>query len=238
MSDFEAEPVLGSFPTVEFPFVFRPTDDSIGDFVRPEPSVVEHSASSDLTEDSEKSTVHDYALTRQSSSSSISDKAPKSQQPISIVNLPSAAPSGFKRSSSWNPNRGIVLLNVNDERIDADLGRPEKEAEQSVRKRHEQARMCNDFHLRNICTNPSCPFSHEPRLSPAESIALRYLARRLLCQRGSACRGAECWYGHMCLHETCYLPNTCRFRAFHGMDHTAVTVWQISGPRSWVPPGQ
>ena len=232
-ADFELEYALMSFNVVEFSCVFKSSDDSAVVLAKPEPSIIEYSASSDLTEDSEQFTIHDGPVTRPSSSSSISDKLPKPQQ---LVTIPGAVQPFSKRSSTWNPNRGIVLLNVNDERIDADLGKPDQEAERNLKKRAEITRLCNDFHLRGVCFNPPCQFSHEPKLDLKELIVLRYWARRLPCLKGSACRSAECWYGHMCPREPCFMPNTCRFKGVHGMDRTAVTVWQISGPSTWVPP--
>lgn len=208
--------------------------------------MVEYPASSDLTEDSDHSTVHDGPDVGQSSNSSISDKPPVSQaqgignkktqkaQPSGVSTDGAAKPSG-KQTSTWNPNRAIVLLNLNDERIDAALGKLDPEAERSLRKRSEQGRPCHDFHLRGVCYTSSCPYSHEPRLTPQEMVALRHRARHLPCIKGSSCRSADCWYGHMCPHQDCSWPNTCRFRALHDMDRTAVTVWQRSGQRAWLP---
>lgn len=208
--------------------------------------MVEYPTISDLTEDSEHSTVHDGPDVGQSSNSSISDKPPNPPSRGITTDKPpnpqqrgistdGATRPSLKQSSTWNPNKGIVLLNLNDERIDAALGKLDPEAERSLKKRIEQCRPCHDFHLRGLCYTSSCAYSHEPRLSPQETVALRHRARRLACSRGSSCRLADCWYGHMCPQEDCSFPNTCRFRALHDMDRTAVTVWQKSGNRQWLP---
>lgn len=225
-TDFAAEQALKPYNVVEFPSVFQSTDDIAVDSFKPNSSKVGYSASSDLTEDSEQPTNHDWPVTRKSSNSSIS-------QPRN--NSAGAGMSLGKHSSTWNPNQGIVLLNLNDDRIDANLGNWNPDTERSLFKRADHCRLCNDFHLRGVCYASSCSYSHEPRLNPEELVILRSWARRLPCHKKSACRSAECWYGHMCPHETCFLPNTCRFRAYHDMDRTAVTVWQKSGTRAWLP---
>lgn len=225
-ADFAAEHALKPYNVVEFPSVFQSTVDIAVDSFKPDSSKVGYSASSDLTEDSEQPTNHNWPVTRQSSNSSVS-------QPRN--NSAGAGMPFVKHSSTWNPNRGIVLLNLNDDRIDANLGKPNPDAERSLKKRAERGRLCNDFHLRGVCHASSCSYSHEPRLSPEELITLRYWARRFPCHTGSACRSPHCWYGHMCPFDSCFLPNTCRFRAHHDIDRTAVTVWQKSGPRVWLP---
>lgn len=245
-TDFEVEHSLRSYKIVEFPSVFKSTDEFAVDLFKPEPSMVEHPAGSDLTEDSEHSTVHDGPENGQSSNSSISDKLPIAQPPrigankarntkAKGVSTDGATRPSAKQSSTWNPNRAIVLLNLNDERIDAALGKLDPEAERSLRKRGEQGRPCHDYHLRGVCYTSSCAYNHEPRLSPQEMVALRHRARNLPCVKGSSCRAPDCWYGHMCPTEDCSWPNTCRFRAHHDMDRTAVTVWQKSGQRAWLP---
>lgn len=228
--EFEVETALKSFNIVKFPSVFKSTNDFA---FKPEPSLGEYQAHQDLTEDSESSTVQDGPDVGQSSNSSISDKPPNPQpKGISSEGAPRLS---VKKSSTWNPHRAIVLLNLNDERIDAALGKVDPEAERSLKKRSEHGRPCHDFHIRGVCYTVTCPYSHEPRLSPQETLALRNRARLLPCIRGSSCRSAECWYGHMCPQEDCHLPSTCRFLSFHGMDRTAVTVWQRSGQRAWAP---
>jgi hypothetical protein len=234
-TDFEAEYALKSYSVVEFPSVFKSSENSTVDLFKPEVSMIEYSASSIFTENLEQSTIQDWPVTRQSSNSSMSDQPPKSHRRTSLGT--SALMLDSKRSSSWDPTRGIVLLNINDERIDADLGKLDVAADKRVKNRADHARLCNDYHLRGICPSPACPYSHEPKLSPEELIALRYRARRLPCAKGPICRFAECWFGHMCYHEHCPMPNTCRFKAYHDMDRTAVTVWRRSAGPIWLTHG-
>jgi hypothetical protein len=225
-TDFDLDYALKSYNVVEFARVFKSTTDSGADLFKPDVTI-KYSTSSILTDESLQSTIQDRPATRDSSNSSISDKPSTSQRPRTVRGA--AAIPHPKRSPTWDPTRSIVLLNINDERIDADLGKTDPDAERRVKKRAEHTRLCNDFHLRGACYTPSCAYSHEPRLTAEELIALRYRARHLPCVKGSACRTPDCWYGHMCFQDTCRLPNTCRFRAFHDMDRTAVTVWQKSG---------
>ena len=245
-TDIELEYAFKCYKIVEFPSVFKSTDEFAIDLIKPESSMVQNPASSELTEDSEHSAVHDGPDIGQSSNSSVSDKPVKPQpQGKSTVKNSKSKPKGMstdsairtslKQGSTWSPNQAIVLLNANDERIDDPLGKLDPEAERSLKKRTEEARPCHDFHLRGTCYTSCCAYSHEPRLTPQETIALRHRARRLPCSRGSSCRSGDCWYGHMCPQVNCYLPNTCRFRAFHDIDRNAITVWPKSGQRAWFP---
>lgn len=129
---------------------------------------------------------------------------------------------------TWAPNQKIVLLNVNDERVDGNLGPMDAEASARVAERSEQHKLCNDFHLRGKCKTMTCTYSHEPRLDPKELVVLRYKARYLLCERRSACRIPDCWHGHMCAIRNCAKPLSCRFKELHHIDKTAVTVWHGS----------
>ena len=127
--------------------------------------------------------------------------------------------------ANWGPNQRIVLLNLDDERVDSYLGQIDPTAATLVADRCEEQKICNDFHLRDRCWTPDCPYSHEPRLSTKELVALRYRARMLVCERGSGCRSVDCWYGHMCATESCR-KTACRFKAVHDINKTAVRVWR------------
>lgn len=133
--------------------------------------------------------------------------------------------------TAWTANQKIVLLNVNDERVDANLGPIDAAAAARVAERCEKTKLCNDFHLRDKCRTAGCTFAHEPRLDPKEMVVLRYKARFLICERGSSCRIADCWHGHLCPIRSCAKPTTCRFKDFHHVDKTAVTVWRGPEPR-------
>ncbi|MCJ1267955.1 hypothetical protein MMC22_007841 [Lobaria immixta] len=133
--------------------------------------------------------------------------------------------------TTWAPNQRIVLLNVNDERVDSNLGPIDADASARVAERFEQQKVCNDFHLRDKCRTSGCTFSHEPRLDPKELVVLRYKARYLVCERGSACRIPDCWHGHMCSSRSCPRPVSCRFKDLHHVDKTAVKVWGGSESR-------
>lgn len=128
--------------------------------------------------------------------------------------------------TEWGPSQRIVLLNLDDERVDSHLGPVDQSAADRVNVRCETKKLCNDFHLRDRCWTSNCPYSHEPRLSTKELIALRYKARMLVCERGSSCRSVDCWYGHMCAQEPCRKSYGCRFRDVHHVNKTAVRVWR------------
>lgn len=133
--------------------------------------------------------------------------------------------------STWPPHQKTVLLNVNDERVDSNLGPIDADAAARIAERCGKNKMCNDFHLRDKCRTATCTFGHEPRLDPKELVVLKYKARSLVCERGSACRIPDCWHGHMCPIRNCARPLTCRFKAVHHVDKTAVTVWRGSESR-------
>lgn len=137
------------------------------------------------------------------------------RSPTPIQNLP----------ATWSPNQKIVLLNVNNERIDSYLGPIDADASARVAERFEQQKLCNDFHLRGRCWTSGCTYGHEPRLDPKELVVLRYKARYLVCEKGSACRIPDCWHGHMCSGRSCTRPAFCRFKDVHHIDKIAVTVW-------------
>lgn len=89
--------------------------------------------------------------------------------------------------------RKYVLLNAMDQRLDEKLARPDKSATDSVNARiSHEGKVCNDFHLRGVCRTLHCPYSHEPKLTPMEQLALRHKARNKLCGSYDECKSFPC----------------------------------------------
>lgn len=122
-----------------------------------------------------------------------------------------------------------VLLNINNERVDHELGEVDHGTSESMLDRIEVQRFCLFYHLQGSCAalsagNP-CNFRHGPRLNDDELRFLRRDSRRRPCNFGSTCLRADCMYGHVCLSQPgCEKGPTCPFYKFHKVDKTAVRV--------------
>ncbi|EON63534.1 hypothetical protein W97_02762 [Coniosporium apollinis CBS 100218] len=85
--------------------------------------------------------------------------------------------------------RKYVLLNADDQRLDERLPRPDKPAMDNLHDRiTNRGKVCNDFHLLGVCRTQHCPFSHEPKLTAMEQLALRHKARNKLCSSYDECQ--------------------------------------------------
>lgn len=123
-----------------------------------------------------------------------------------------------------------VLLNINDERIDHELGEVDHETSESMLDRMEVQRFCIYYHLQNFClTVPqgkTCNFRHGPKLNKDELRFLKQYLRRSRCEFGSRCRKPDCLYGHVCPNQPgCERGPACAFYRFHEVDKTAVRIW-------------
>ena len=122
-----------------------------------------------------------------------------------------------------------VLLNINNERVDHELGEVDHETSESMLDRMEVQRFCLFYHLQGSCAalsagNP-CNFRHGPRLNDDELRFLRRDSRRRPCNFGPTCLRADCLYGHVCPSQPgCERGPTCPFYKFHEVDKTAVRV--------------
>ena len=232
------------FQMVEFPSIFRSTPLPI--IALPseglEQQAIRNWNSGHLSSESKKSRfVFDPFSSATNGYSSTSSRSigngPSSSSSLSIINAHDsglfqatadshAAIPSRKLPYTWSPNQNIVLLNINDERVDSYLGKVDAEAAARLSERNEKHKLCNDFHLRDKCWVTNCPYSHEPRLDPQELVVLRYKGRWLVCEKGSACRVVDCWYGHMCTAKHCTRPVSCRFKDVHDVEKTAVKVWR------------
>ena len=123
-----------------------------------------------------------------------------------------------------------VLLNINDERVDPDLGEVDHKTSESMLGRIELQNFCAFYHLQNSCVTNSagnpCSFRHGPRLNDDELRFLWLHSRRRPCKYGSRCRRLDCLYGHVCPNEPgCARGSKCPLFLFHEVDKTTVRVW-------------
>lgn len=130
--------------------------------------------------------------------------------------------------SSWDVSGRIVLLNINNQRVDADLGKIDPKEYEAFNDRFKNTKLCRYYYLFGSCHVFECTYSHKYKLSTEEIRILRYITRRLACERLANCRKVGCIYGHLCPHERsgfCTKWSDCHFKAVHGVDRTAVKVW-------------
>ena len=128
-------------------------------------------------------------------------------------------------TKTWGPKKKAVLLNVNNERVDADLGPVDPEAERNLYRLMSRQKLCNNYLLFGQCAQATlCPYAHTAGLNENEMIALVYHARTLPCERGSECRSHRCWYGHTCVPDCTGGPKC--FKKLHDVDRIAVKVWR------------
>ncbi|KAG6011533.1 hypothetical protein E4U54_008038 [Claviceps lovelessii] len=105
----------------------------------------------------------------------------------------------------WNPGyRGL------DEPITVSVS-----AMESIKKRKEADKLCNNHFLRGPCSKgDSCFFVHDYKPSNEEINAIAVLARQNPCTNGQDCESDDCIYGHhcpsirdgVCIHPFCKFP--------------------------------
>lgn len=142
-----------------------------------------------------------------------------------------AGPQQSRRTLAWNPNERAILLNINNERVDATTEKIDYEVMEDMMDRIEVRKFCNYHHLLGGCITTfnggTCKYVHDPELNAMQLAALRTVVRRRPCELGSECRRSDCIYGHVC-REQCPKA-TCSLKRFHGVDATAVKVWRKHG---------
>lgn len=90
-------------------------------------------------------------------------------------------------SPSWDPGaRGLdPVISCNQAVLD------------TIKKRKDSAKLCNNHYLRGPCTKGSeCCFEHKYRPNPEELKAIAFLARLNPCTKGQDCDVDNCIYGH------------------------------------------
>lgn len=216
------------FASVEFPHVFRSTPfketDRLAEDVDYMQDFPQQSGSGGFTREVEKPSAEvigeGAALPKRQAASNAS------------VPLPNWHSQQMNRRSTWGSNQ-MVLLNINDERIDPPLLEEDYDTLESMKDRMEVKRFCSYYHLQGNCVslNPTskqvCNFRHGPKLNSQEIVVLRNYAKKLPCGRGSRCRQSECVFGHNCRDQPgCTKGARCSLYKFHDVDPTVVRVWQ------------
>ena len=90
-----------------------------------------------------------------------------------------------------------IALNKSDQRIDLKLPRPVPADEEAFKLRTKNRHLCNEHHMRGICSDTQCTFDHE-EISDGVYLALRNKAHSVPCNQGSGCRRHDCYFAHHC----------------------------------------
>ncbi|TWU78751.1 hypothetical protein ED733_006695 [Metarhizium rileyi] len=104
----------------------------------------------------------------------------------------------------WNPGRHGL-----DEPITVSIA-----AMESIKKRKESDKLCNNHFLRGPCIKgDSCFFVHDYKPSSEEINAIAVLARQNPCTNGQDCESDECIYGHHCpsIRDNVCIHPFCKF---------------------------
>jgi hypothetical protein len=91
-----------------------------------------------------------------------------------------------------------VAINKHGDRLDLPLpSLPEHSSTVVLNRAHG---LCNEHHLRGACDNAKCRFEHG-EVDEVTLLALRHLARTIVCPVGRRCRRSSCYGGHHCRHR-------------------------------------
>ncbi len=119
---------------------------------------------------------------------------------------------------------GFTARNAEGQRID-----PHLKASSATVNAIKPRKLCNNYHLRDFCTNPYCTYEHGNPLSPAESDALRFLARQVPCAESTYCEDPLCLFGHRCINGVKCNKYSCRFSDdMHGVDDKIADLYDIN----------
>lgn len=162
------------------------------------------------------------------------------QAPAKAPSLPkpaSPAPSVDSTQSSWAAvgrapgqksiviapekpaNRRFMLLNQHEERLDIPIPKADPSAQQRLFDRTAKRKVCNNFHLRGKCeAGEYCDYSHAPKLTPGEQLALKHRARTRSCPQRSYCRDVDCTNGHVCPYGDGCFHDGCWFQDVHDVE--------------------
>ncbi|KAM0247873.1 hypothetical protein ACHAQJ_009689 [Trichoderma viride] len=70
---------------------------------------------------------------------------------------------------------------------------------ESIKKRKDNDKLCNNHYLRGPCAKKDiCPFAHDYKINDDEMKAVAVLARQNPCSSGQYCEADDCIYGHHC----------------------------------------
>lgn len=231
LKSYENSPRFDGLPfdSVEFPRVFRYKPyrgtDRLADGVDYTQDVPQQSVSNHTTEERKKA----IAIDRAQESDPIAQWQ-ATAGPFYPVLLPAhPPPKATPETLGWATEKK-VLLNINNQRVDPELGEVDSVTHDSMSNRMKVKFFCVYYHLQGFCaaspTGKTCSFRHEPRLNEDELRYLMRISRRRPCKSGATCRKIDCLYGHVCPDEPgCKRDTGCSLSEFHGLDKTAVKVW-------------
>lgn len=213
------------FPRVKFPKVFRDTNLPS----RPAPTTSPTPMSLPVRTASAIQTATQAFVPE---SAAGTNNTMKTTSPAPITNDPTASSTWATVGKNTGPKsidiapkkvvqKRSVVLNVDDERLDAPLPRADPGAEKRFLARtKESGKCCNSYHLTGHCGAAEyCDYSHGERLSPGEILVLKHKARSITCQARHSCRDVDCTFGHHCKFggKGCFADN-CWFSGTHYMD--------------------
>lgn len=135
--------------------------------------------------------------------------------PPPVITLPiplrTAAPT---RSGSTNKAAPQPNWNPGPRGLDAPIPLSQSVLD-TVKKRKESSKLCNNHYLRGPCTKgDDCCFEHNYKPNRDELNAIAFLARLNPCTSGQECDVDNCIYGHHCpsvVNNTCVHP-FCKFQ--------------------------
>lgn len=223
LKSYETDTVFEDLPfaSEEFSSVFR---SKLTGGVNDLQGLPQQPGSDNLTGDAEKSSAsqiaeNDEAIAKWQATANASTPIPARARPLAKVN------------SSWGTGNN-VLLNINDERVDGDLGKVDSETSKSMRNRLETQHFCGPYHLNGYRNCPGksstkpCKYRHGPKLSDNELRFLKKNFRRVACDYGSECRRPDCFHGHVCPYQPiCKKGVECPLSRFHDVDKTIFRLW-------------
>ncbi|KAF2688800.1 hypothetical protein K458DRAFT_414498 [Lentithecium fluviatile CBS 122367] len=169
--------------------------------------------------------------------SSLAYPTPESEASWATVGKAGVSPNeNISIAPKTNPKKKWAYYNKEGQRLDEALPLRDQAAAQAIDQRMKKAgrNLCNHWHLnKGKCHNKeSCKFQHEPKLTPAGTIALRYKTRSLAC-KDRYCENIDCYLGHQCTFErdqgSCPYPDTCNLAHTHGMDKQKFSRWDEQG---------
>jgi hypothetical protein len=197
-----------------------------------------------------KSTLRGLTALQANSVAFVPPVAPKSSSPAPSIDSTSSAPA-----SSWavvgksgvasktiniapkkTPARKFILLNVDGDRLDAELPRSDPAAENRYAERLKTSgKCCNSYHLTGKCeAGEYCDYVHGEKLSPGELLVLKHKARSRSCVNKFLCRDFNCTFGHHCKFGNRCMLDWCYFADSHNMDLEPARRLYEDGTEEWL----
>jgi hypothetical protein len=123
----------------------------------------------------------------------------------------------------------LIPVNKDGDRLETYSPQPSEEAWNMYRKRASRHKVCNRYHLSGKCHDEDCEFDHS-KLPPQVLEVLGFILKQIPCPRGSACRLAKCYSGHICRKDGCRGRTGCRFKPNKHVPYIDINV------ADWVSP--